>query len=59
LFPTWGKLSLFVICKSRMLFYRLRGNCQVHDCFELLGPNLQQLGGVHSRPTKGIPFSSL
>jgi hypothetical protein len=31
-------------------------DCQVHDCFELLGPSLEQLGGVHSSPTKGIPF---
>jgi hypothetical protein len=29
---------------------------QVHDCFELLGPSFQQLDGVHSSPTKGIPF---
>jgi hypothetical protein len=32
---------------------------QVHDCFEFLGPNLQQPSGVHSSPTKGIPLSFL
>jgi hypothetical protein len=31
----------------------------IHDYFSRLGPNLQQLGGVCSSPTKGIPFSSM
>jgi hypothetical protein len=32
---------------------------QVHDYLFLLGPRLQQLGGMHFGPTNGMPFSSL
>jgi len=60
-----GKFSFFVVGGKFILVCCLQiqhvalsptKDCQVHDCFELLGPSLQQLGGVHSNPTKGIPF---
>jgi hypothetical protein len=31
----------------------------IHDYFSRHGFSFQQLGGVRSNPTKGIPFSSL
>ncbi len=59
LFVVGGRFILVCCLQIQHVAQSPTRDCQVHDCFEFVGPSLQQLGGVHSSPTKGIPFSFL